>query len=114
MRIEHICTICPIGCHLVYENSEITGNKCIRGYTFMMNEIVAPKRNISSTVKIVSKYHKRLPVKTDSPILRELLVKAVDELSVIQVSAPVKIGDIIYRNVLGTDTNFIATRSIKE
>jgi len=112
MRIEHICTVCPIGCHLVYEDNEVSGNQCIRGYNYMMDEIVSPKRNISSTVKIINSDHKRLPVKTDKPISKDLLIKAVSILYNIEVKAPITIGDIVALDVLGTGVNFIATRSI--
>lgn len=113
MRIEHICSVCPLGCHLVYEDGVVTGNTCDRGYKFMMDEIVLPKRNISSTVKITGSRHKRLPVKTNKPIPREKLVVAVEQLNDIEVTAPISLGDIILENILDTGSDFVATRTVR-
>ena len=109
---DSICTVCPVSCHLVFRNGEITGNMCERGYTYMMDEIVSPKRNISSTVKINSSLHVRLPVKTSKAVDRDLLIDCTRQLDSIEVSAPIAIGDIVLENVLGTGANFVATRSI--
>jgi len=78
----------------------------------MMDEIVSPKRNISSTVKINSSLHVRLPVKTSKAVDRDLLIDCTRQLDSIEVSAPIAIGDIVLENVLGTGANFVATRSI--
>ena len=112
MRKEHICTICPIGCRLAWEDGEVSGNKCDRGYTFMMDEVTAPKRSISSTVAVRKSTYRRLPVKTSKPIPKELTVEAVKQLMDVAVTPPVIIGDVILANVLETGVDFIATRSI--
>ena len=112
MKVELICTVCPIGCHLSYEDGLLTGNNCERGHAFMMDEIVAPKRSVSSTVKVTGNIHKRLPVKTSMPISKDLVVESVKLLDTLELSAPIYIGDIVFKDILGTGVDFIATRTI--
>lgn len=110
-----ICTICPKGCHLhVDENNnyEVTGNSCLRGKEYGQKELINPTRIIPSTVKIKGGIHKRLPVKTDKPIPKSLIFKAIKLLDNVDVDSPIKAGDIIISNILGTDINFIASRDM--
>lgn len=112
MKAEYVCTVCPIGCVIIYEDGEISGNSCVRGYNYVMNEIVAPKRVISSTVKLTGSIHRRLPVKLDKAIPKEFLIAAVAQLNTVEVAVPVKVGEIIIENVLDTGANFVAARTI--
>ncbi|MCL1830499.1 MAG: DUF1667 domain-containing protein [Oscillospiraceae bacterium] len=112
MKKELVCTVCPLGCHLVWEDGILSGNNCARGYTFMIDELESPKRNISSTVKIISNNHRLLPVKTSAPIAKELVKKAVRLLMDVELSAPIRLGDVVVSDIFGTGVDFIATRTI--
>ena len=49
---EFICIECPKGCRLkVDDEMNVTGNTCIRGKTYAINELTCPKRVITSTPK---------------------------------------------------------------
>ena len=113
MKLEHVCTVCPLGCHIVVEDSEVSGNQCERGYNYIMDEIIAPKRSISSTVRITGSTHRRLPVKTNIPIPKDLIIQAVEQLNAIEVTAPIAMGDVVLAKVLETDASFVASRSMK-
>jgi CxxC motif-containing protein len=54
----------------------------------------------------------RLPVKSDQEVPKALLLDIVKALDDIDVKSPVKMGDIVAKNVLGTGINFVATRSL--
>lgn len=115
MKKEFICVICPAGCRLIWENGEINGNGCVRGKEYAEVEMTAPKRNVSSTVILKGdSLLTRLPVKTDRPIDKNLVIQAVKQLDKVVVTAPVKVGGIVLENVLGSGVNFVAARSIKE
>ena len=52
-------------------------------------------------------------VKTEKAIPKRLLLKAMAEIAEIKVKAPVKIGQVIKNNLLGTGVSLVATRNIK-
>ena len=110
-----ICIVCPRSCHLeIDENNQVTGHHCKRGIVYAMNEITSPVRSIASTVKIVAKEAKRLPVKTASPIPKDKIFLVMEEINKVVVKAPVALGEVIIRNVLGLGVNIVATRTIGE
>ena len=115
MEKELICIICPNGCRLkVDENFNVTGNKCPRGAVYAKNELTHPTRTITSTVKIISKSERVLPVKTSLAIPKEKIFEAMKEINKITVKAPIKLGDIVIENLLGLGVNVISTKEIKE
>ena len=112
---ELICIVCPKGCHLTVDEENgyaVSGNNCPRGEEYGKNEVIAPKRTITSTVKVSGGLYPRLPVKTDKPIPKELIFEAMKLLDAVELTAPVKVGDVVIENVLGTGANFIATRNM--
>ena len=110
---EFICIVCPRGCHLkVDDDMNVTGNTCPRGKVYAINEITNPTRMITSTVAIVSKELNRVPVMTSNPIPKGKIFDVMNEINKVRVKAPIKIGDVIIKNVLGLDSDIIATRDI--
>lgn len=114
MEKEMICIVCPMGCHLKIDikTLKVTGNTCPRGAIYAKEELSAPKRVVTSTVKIVGGLHNRLPVKTDVAIPKELNFDCMKLLNNIEVKAPIKRGDIIIENILGIGANIIACRDM--
>ena len=110
---ELICITCPRGCHLsVDDNLNVTGNLCPRGAIYAKAELTHPIRMVTSSVVIESTIQKRLPVKTKEPIPKELIFDIMEEINKVKVKAPIKIGDVIIENVLGTGINIVATKNI--
>lgn len=110
------CIVCPRGCNLTVKQDldtiEVTGNKCIRGKKYGINEVTNPVRKITSTVKINNGIHSRLPVISDKEIPKDLLFEAMKVINEITVNSPVSVGDVLVQNILGTDANIIASRSM--
>lgn len=110
---ELICITCPRGCRLsVDENLNVTGNFCPRGAAYAKAELTHPVRMVTHTVRIISELEMRLPVKTSQAIDKKLMFKVIDELDKIEVKAPVKIGDVIIKNIFGTGVDILATKNI--
>ena len=116
MEKELICICCPKGCHLKVdaEAKNVTGNGCPRGIEYGINEVTNPVRVITSTVKVQNGELPVVPVKTTNPIPKGLNFKCMEEINKAIVTAPVKIGDIVIKNVLGTGADIIVTRNVKE
>lgn len=112
---ELICIVCPRGCHLTIDDEmNVTGNTCPRGKEYAINELTAPKRVITSTVVIESSLIKRLPVKTNGAIPKELIFDCMKVLDAVRVKAPVEIGEVVVKDVLGTGIDVVATRTIEK
>lgn len=108
------CIVCPVGCHLIIDdNTNVTGNKCIRGEKYALNEMINPRRMLTTTVQTVKQSYPRLPVKTTQPIPKHQMLQVMCEINSILVKSDVKIGDIIIENVLNTNSDIIATKDLK-
>ncbi len=112
---ELVCIVCPRGCHLKIDDSlNVTGNACPRGEAYARAETTHPTRVVTSTVRLVGGQIPRLPVKTGAPVPKELIGSVMAELSRVTVTAPVKVGDVVISDVLGTGADVVATREIPE
>ncbi len=115
MTKELTCIICPRGCNIKVEIEEgeiksIVGNTCKRGYDYAVAEVTNPVRTITSTIKLDN--GKMVSVKTDKPIPKNLIFRCMEEINKTTANSPVKIGDIIIENILGTGSNIVATKNI--
>ena len=115
--MELICICCPLGCRVNIERNgddfTVTGNTCPRGRDYAISELTAPVRMVTSSVPVVGSVEKTVSLKTDKPIAKELIFKALETLKGVVVTAPIKEGAIIVSNILGTGVNFVATREIE-
>ena len=112
---EFICIVCPKGCRLkVDDDGTVTGNTCIRGEKYGKQEAIDPKRTLTSTVKINSKLVRRLPVITSGDVPKNKVQEIVRYLDNIEVSAPIKVKDVIVSNVMDLGVDIISTRTIEE
>ncbi|MFH5836321.1 DUF1667 domain-containing protein [Proteiniclasticum sp. C24MP] len=114
---EMICIVCPKGCRLQVDEKPdgeiiVMGNGCNRGIPYAKKELTNPTRVITSTVKITGGIHKRLPVKTSTDIPKGLNFDVMRELEKIEVVAPIKVGTVLIKNVLGTGADIVATRNM--
>lgn len=105
--------VCPVGCEVtVLDVAEVRGNKCDRGREYALLERYDPRRVLTFTVRTTCPDHPLLPVKTDRPIPKPLLLKTARLLAEKCVSPPVKAGDVVVSDVLGTGANVVATNDL--
>ena len=116
MKKELICIVCPKGCRLTAEEAEsgwnISGFGCPRGKQYGIAEMTNPTRVVTSTVRIRGGVHPRLPVKTNGPLPRALVRKAVRLVDGVEVAAPVRCGNIVLENICRTGSDFVASRDM--
>jgi N utilization substance protein A len=91
---------------------KVEGNTCPRGKTYAISEMTEPKRMITSSVEVTGGNYHMVSVKTSEPIAKELIFKALDTLKGVVLSAPVKEGDTVVKDILGTGVDFVATRDV--
>ena len=113
-----ICINCPRGCHLEVENVNgeitVTGNSCPRGEQYAINEMTNPLRTVTTTIAITSNIYDRLPVITSAPVPKAKIMDVVRALKNINVQAPVKMGAVIVANIIGLDSDIVASKTIEE
>ena len=110
-----ICITCPKGCHLCVDEEHdyaVTGNGCPRGAVYGKSELLHPVRTVTSTVRIEGASIPRLPVKTDRPLAKEKMMECMELLDALEVHSPVHVGDILAANLLNTDVNIVATKTL--
>ena len=114
---QMICINCPMGCHLTVDDSnrnniKVTGNTCPRGATYAINEVTAPKRMVTGSVKVVGGRIPMVSVKTREAIPKELIFQSLELLKNAVLNAPVSIGDVVVKDICGTGVDFIVTKNI--
>ncbi len=114
---EMICICCPMGCRLTVDDSDVnnvkvSGNTCPRGEKYGKEEVVCPKRMVTSVVRVKGGDVAMVSVKTKEAIEKSRIFNALDALKGVEVKAPVKIGDVIVKDVLGSGVDFIATKNV--
>lgn len=115
--VNLICIGCPLGCPLTVEMEgnevkSVAGNTCPRGDAYAKKELTNPTRIVTSTVRVAGGRLAMVSVKTESDIPKGKIFDCVKALKDVEVTAPVKIGDVIVENVAGTGVNVIATKNV--
>lgn len=114
---ELTCIVCPKGCSLkaAMENNtvlSVEGNACPRGADYATKEITDPRRMVTSIVSVTGGRLPVVSVRTTEPISKAKIMECMEILKGIKVSAPVSIGQVIYKNIAGTEADIIATKNI--
>lgn len=113
---EMTCIICPNGCKLevTYEDTITVKNAlCPKGVEYAQNELINPRRNLTSTVKVVDGVLPLVSVRSNKPVAKDKMVDIVGLLKRIEIKAPVEFHQIIYKDILGTGADIIATRQVE-
>jgi len=115
MKRQITCIECPAGCALSVEIENhkvvnVSGNKCPKGVPYAVSEVENPCRILTTTVLTEGLSLKAIPVRTDRPIPKAELFRAMEEISKIRITGPVSAGDIISGDLLGLGADLVATR----
>lgn len=112
------CIVCPLSCMLevITEDGKvksITGNTCKRGEVYGYEEVTAPKRMLTTTVRVTGGELPLLPVISRSALPKDTIIACARCLSSVAVKAPIREGELIYSNILNQGVDIIATRDMK-
>ncbi len=116
-EVKLTCISCPVGCQITVQMDgdkvvAVTGNSCPRGEAYARQEMIAPQRVIATSVKVENGALPLVSVKTDKPIPKRLIPQLMQYVKSLTVPAPVAIGQVLARDVLGTGANLVATRQV--
>lgn len=116
---DMICIVCPLGCNLkvIRDNTSkigyvVEGNKCLKGVDHGIKEMTNPTRVLTTTTRISNAPLNRLSIRTSGPIPKHLIMQAMELINRVEVKAPIKVGQVIIKNILDTGVDVIASRSM--
>ena len=114
---EIICIGCPVGCPLEVEIengvvTKVTGNTCKIGEGYAQKECTNPMRIVTSSVVVEDGIEAVVSVKTERDIPKGKIFACMRALKNVVVKAPVHIGDIILKDIVGTGLKMIPTKKV--
>ncbi len=92
------------------ETMEVKGNSCKRGREYAEAEVKNPVRTLTTTVKVTNRKDTVVSVKTKTPVAKGKIFDVIAEIKKLSVTAPVKIGDVLLKDIAGTD--IVITKNI--
>ncbi len=115
MQKNIICVACPMGCPVTVEiadNGEIisvSGNTCKRGDAYARTECTNPVRSLATTVRVIGGIYNVVPCKSAGALPKDKIMDCMEIINKANAEAPVKLGDILIKDILGTGIDIIAT-----
>ena len=109
------CIICPRGCALTAEIAgeqvTVSGFACRRGEEYAVNECLHPMRTVTATIRVANRPDTMAAVKTRETVAKADMMAVMERLRSLQVTAPIRIGDVLVQGVCGTD--IVATKDVE-
>ena len=123
-KLPLTCIICPMGCSMEVEiETDAEGNKkvlsvkdngCKRGEQYAAKELQNPTRTLTSTIKVNDGVLPVVPVKTAGEVPKNMLLQCMEVVRRASCRAPVKRGDILLYDLLGTGINVISCADVEK
>ena len=92
---------------IAFELSKISGATCKRGEAYAQAELTDPRRTLTTTMRVMGAG--LVPVKSSVALPKALLEPSMDVINAVQAKAPVKPGDVLIADILGTGVDIVAT-----
>jgi CxxC motif-containing protein len=136
-----ICLLCPVGCELEVrregEALNVRGSQCDKGVEFAQDEVLHPKRNLATSIPARTEAGAAgtLPARTEAGaagtfpargtaarmisvrlsdcVPRDAIFPILAEIAKLRPPLPVRRGQVLIADVLGTGVNVIATRTVE-
>lgn len=111
------CIGCPLGCEINVKAegeriTDIAGHSCKKGEEYARTEVIDPRRTLTTTMRLDD--GSLVPVKSNKPIKKALLFECMTEINKHTAKAPLDIGDVLIKNILGTDSDIVAAGRTEE
>lgn len=115
-----ICIGCPLGCTILVRLQEaqiieIKGNSCPRGASYARKELTNPTRVVTSSVRVKGANGdiKMVSCKTSCDIPKDKIWPVVKALKDTVVSSPVRMGDVLIKNIADSGADILATKNME-
>jgi CxxC motif-containing protein len=104
---EITCIVCPRNC-TGFITVDYKGYKCDKWVKYAVSELIAPQRVLTATILTKESRDKLLPVRTDKEVPKDKILEMMQILRSRDIKPPIKVGDVIVTNILGTGANVVA------
>ena len=119
MKRTFTCIVCPNSCEITTEYEDgrvlsVEGNQCPKGRDYVTRELTDPRRTVTSSIRIL---HGELPlasVRLTEAVPKDRIFDVMREIGRCELQAPVTIGQVAIRDVLGLGSDVIITRNVGE
>lgn len=110
------CIVCPLGCSITAQMDgkkivSITGNSCPRGESYARVELTDPRRTLTTTMRV--KGGGLVSVKSKDTLPKDGLFECMAVIDAAEVSAPIEIGDVLIKDILGLGVDIVATSRVE-
>lgn len=118
MKSTIICIVCPVSCPCEVEWTEeggvtkVENNLCKLAFEYVEGELFDPRRMLTTSVPVDGGNWPLVSVKTHVPIPKGQMLEAMEAIAGLRAEAPIKVGDVILADLLGTGADLVATRNV--
>jgi CxxC motif-containing protein len=91
------------------DDYHVKNNECSKGRDYAISELTNPVRHVTSTIAIDGNLAHRLPVRTNSLVPKGKIFAVMNEIKQVKIKNPVYAGQILIKNVAGTEADIIAS-----
>jgi CxxC motif-containing protein len=111
-----VCIECPRSCVLSVDIEgpavkAVRGAKCPKGASYAAAEVENPSRILTATVLATGLDLKLVPVRTDRPVPKKDVLRAMEEIRGMRITKSIKCGEAVIEDFLGLGVKLVATRS---
>ncbi len=119
MKRTFTCIVCPNGCEVEaeYEGTHVlsvTGYFCPKGKTYVTQELTDPRRTIATSVRVEGGTLPLVSVRLTNAIPKDRIFDVMHEINRKALAAPVQIGDVVIKNILGLGSDVIVTKNVEK
>ncbi len=113
---ELTCIVCPQGCRITAQMdggsvTGITGNWCKRGERYALAELTDPRRTLTTTMRV--RGGGLVSVKSKDTLPKDRLLDCMKAVNAAEATAPIEIGDVLIKDILGLGVDIVATSRVK-
>ncbi len=117
MNKTFTCVLCPNSCEVTITYTgdtieQVAGNRCPKGRAYVEQELLDPRRTISTSVLVEGGDWPLVSVRLTAPIPLKEVLPLMDKIRAIRLEAPVEPGQVLMHGVLGTEADLITTSCV--
>ena len=110
---RYTCIVCPACCDLETDGVDVNGARCPKGEAFALQEMVAPLRVITTTVRSeTSKGVRMVPVKSACPVPLALIPEVMKQVKALRLSEIPPIGTSLKTGSSSESVEWIVTGEV--
>ena len=83
-----------------------------KGKEYVVQELTDPRRNIASSVVLLNGELPLVSVRLTKPVPKAKIFDVMDIIKGIKLEAPVEVGDVVVKNIMGYDSDLIVTKQV--